>query len=439
MYNAALTGTLCRALSIVSLLLIASLARAQAPSTVDGARLNGTMATMKNLRRNRRRRVRPGCLQRGKPRCPRLPRNPDEQCGCLETHIDVAGNLVGRAEGSVAGLAPLVSGSHIDTVPNGGHYDGIVGVMSAIEVAQTLSDAGHQLAHPLEIIAWSNEEGGKTGSRSFNGSVAEHEMSLPSLGTRTLGDGMAFLGGEPQRIEDNVRAPGSIAGYVELHVEQGAILDRENIEIGVVEGIVGIKRWNVSVQGFANHAGTTPMNQRRDALLAAARLVTSINDIITAEPGAQVGTVGRLQVLPGAPNVVPGSAVFSLEIRDLDMEKIDRLQARIAESARQTGQETGTAISFEQFYESPAALTDPRLMDIIEESAAALELSRQRMPSGAGHDAQSIAPIAPIGMIFVPSKSGVSHAPDEFTSEQQITNGANVLLRTLVKMDEALR
>jgi N-carbamoyl-L-amino-acid hydrolase len=411
---------------------------AQTVPTVDGARLNQTMTTMKTFG---------GTVGGGSVRVAYSQENRDalaylaglmQEAG-LETHIDVAGNLVGRRDGSVRGLAPLVSGSHIDTVPNGGHYDGIVGVMSAIEVARSLHDADHTLRHPLEIIVWSNEEGGKTGSRSLNGSVKDSEMTLPSLGSRSLGDGMAFLGGEPQRIADNVRAPGSIAGYVELHVEQGAILDRENIEIGVVEGIVGIKRWNVTVEGFANHAGTTPMNQRQDAMLAAAHLITSINDIITAEPGAQVGTVGRLQALPGAPNVVPGTAIFSLEIRDLSMQKIDVLQARIAGSAEQIATDTGTNISFEQFYESPAAITDPRLNNIIEESAATLELSRKRMPSGAGHDAQSLGPIAPIGMIFVPSSKGVSHAPDEFTSEQQITNGANVLLRTIVGMDETLR
>ena len=342
------------------LLAIAGVAAAQAVPTVDGARLNQTMATMKTFG---------GTAGGGSVRVAYSEENRDALVyladlmthAGLETHIDLAGNLVGRKEGSVEGLAPIVSGSHIDTVPNGGHYDGIVGVMSAIEVARTLHDAGRTLRHPLEIIVWSNEEGGKTGSRSFNGSVSAGEMALPSLGTRSLGDGMAFLGGDPQRIADNVREPGSIAGYVELHVEQGAILDRDNIEIGVVEGIVGIKRWNVTVEGFANHAGTTPMNQRQDAMLAAAHLITSINDIITAEPGAQVGTVGRLQASPGAPNVVPGTAVFSLEIRDLSMMKIDVLQARIAESAQQIGKGTGTTVTFEQFYESPAAITDPRL------------------------------------------------------------------------------
>ena len=356
----------------------------------------------------------------------------------LMPRIDVAGNLVGRREGKVAGFAPIVSGSHIDTVPNGGHYDGIVGVMSAIEVARSLYEAEIVLHHPLEIVVWSNEEGGKTGSRSFNGSVQDREFDLPSLGDRTIGDGLRYLGGKPERLSENIRQAGDISSYVELHIEQGAILDRENISIGVVEGVVGIRRWNITIDGFANHAGTTPMDQRQDALYAAALLIAQIRQTITAMPGRQVGTVGRIQAFPGAPNVIPGSVTMSLEIRDLDMGKIDTLFERVRGSAMTLSEQTDTTIAFDQFYESPAAITDDRIKHLIQDSADALGLSAMHMPSGAGHDSQSLAGIAPIGMIFVPSKDGISHAPGEFTSEQQITNGANVLLQTIIGMDELI-
>ena len=356
----------------------------------------------------------------------------------LMPRIDVAGNLIGRREGKVAGLTPIVSGSHIDTVPNGGHYDGIVGVMSAIEVARSLYEAEIVLHHPLEIVVWSNEEGGKTGSRSFNGSVQDREFDLPSLGDRTIGDGLRYLGGKPERLSENIRQAGDISSYVELHIEQGAILDRENISIGVVEGVVGIRRWNITIDGFANHAGTTPMDQRQDALYAAALLIAKIRQTITAMPGRQVGTVGRIQAFPGAPNVIPGSVTMSLEIRDLDMDKIDTLFKRILGTANTLSGHTDTSIAFEQFYESPAAITDERINGLIQDSADALGLSAMHMPSGAGHDSQSLAGIAPIGMIFVPSKDGISHAPGEFTSEQQITNGANVLLQTIIGMDELI-
>jgi len=356
----------------------------------------------------------------------------------LVPHVDVAGNLVGRREGIIDGLAPIIAGSHIDTVPNGGHYDGIVGVMSAIEVARTLQDAGFELDHPLEVIVWSNEEGGKNGSRSYAGTVADRELDLPSLGDKTLGEGMRFLGGDPERLATNTKRPGDIAGYVELHVEQGAILDREEISIGVVEGIVGIKRWYITIKGFANHAGTTPMDQRQDALYPAALIVADIRKIITGEPGRQVGTVGRLDVKPGAPNVIPGEVMFSLEIRDLDMDKVTRLFAQIRSSAIAITEANGTTISFDQYYESPATPIDSGIQALVQESAEALDLNTLRMPSGAGHDGQSMKGIAPLGMIFVPSKDGVSHAPTEFTSEQQITDGANVLLNTIVGMDKLL-
>ncbi len=356
----------------------------------------------------------------------------------LMPRIDVAGNLVGRREGKVAGLAPIVSGSHIDTVPNGGHYDGIVGVMAAIEVARTLYEAGHDLNHPLEIVVWSNEEGGKTGSRSYMGSVEERELGLLSLGDKTIGDGISFLGGYPDRLAENARDRGDISSYIELHIEQGAMLDRQGISVGVVEGIVGIRRWNITVEGFANHAGTTPMDQRQDALYAAALLIAEVRQIITDAPGRQVGTVGRIQAFPGAPNVIPGRVFMSLEIRDLDMDKIAALFNRIRSFAATLSEQTDTTIAFDQYYESPAAITDERIKSIIQNSADALGLSAMHLPSGAGHDSQSLAGIAPIGMIFVPSRDGISHAPGEFTSPQQITDGANVLLQSIIHMDEKI-
>ena len=357
----------------------------------------------------------------------------------LMPRFDVAGNLVGRREGRIEGLAPIVVGSHIDTVPNGGHFDGIVGVMSAIEVARSLREADAELDHPLEVVVWSNEEGGKTGSRSWAGTVQDRELELPSLGDKTLGEGMAFIGGDPERLTENVRQPGDIAGYIELHVEQGAVLDREGIDIGVVEGIVGIKRWYITVSGFANHAGTTPMDQRQDALYAAALMITEVRRIITGEPGRQVGTVGRVDVSPGAPNVIPGEVLFSLEIRDLSMEKVTRLFVQIETSLIAIADANDVEVSFDQYYESPETPTDTGIQDLVRQAAADLGLSSLDMPSGAGHDGQSMKGIAPVGMIFVPSKDGVSHAPSEYTSPEQITNGANVLMQTILGVDELLQ
>lgn len=357
----------------------------------------------------------------------------------LMPRIDVAGNLVGRREGRIAGLAPIVSGSHIDSVPNGGHYDGVVGVMSAIEVARTLHENGYRLDHPFEIVVWSNEEGGKTGSRSYMGSVEPREFDLNSLGDKTIGDGLRYIGGKPEELSKNARRAGDISSYIELHIEQGAFLEAEGMSIGVVQGIVGIRRWNITVDGFANHAGTTPMDQRQDALYAAALLIAEIRRIITAEPGRQVGTVGRIKAFPDVPNVIAGRVTLSLEIRDLDMEKVGRLFERVRQGGLRIVEETDTRIVFDQYYESPAAITDERIKEMVQASADALGLRAMHMPSGAGHDAQSLKDIAPIGMIFVPSKGGISHAPTEFTSPEQITNGANVLLQTIIRMDRQIQ
>lgn len=405
---------------------------------VDGERLNATMAHMKTF----------GSNDAGGSN--RVAYSADNHVALsylfalmlesgLTPRMDFAGNLVGRREGKVAGLAPIITGSHIDTVPNGGHYDGIVGSMGALEVARTLHESGMVTDHPLEVIIWSNEEGGKTGSRSINGSVTENEMDLPSLGDKTLGDGIKYIGGNPDRLAENERKPGDVAALVELHVEQGAILDREGISIGVVEGIVGIRRWNITVDGFANHAGTTPMDQRQDALHAAALLIADIRKIITDAPGRQVGTVGRIEAFPGAPNVIPGQVSMSLEIRDLDMQKIASLFRTIEASAEHIAGMNNTSISFEQYYESPAAITDERIKKLVNDSADSLGLSSMHMPSGAGHDAQSLKGIAPLGMIFVPSVDGISHAPGEFTAENDITNGANVLLQTILGLDKLLQ
>ena len=177
-------------------------------------------------------------------------------------------------------------------------------------------------------------------------------MGLPSFGEKTLGEGIAFLGGDPSKIELNAREPGSVAGYIELHVEQGAILDRESVDIGVVDGIVGIKRWYITVDGFANHAGTTPMDQRQDALFAAAKFVVAVREVITSEPGRQVGTVGKIRPYPDAPNVIPGKVELSLEIRDLSMDTVDHLFGRIQSEANRIGQITDTRFSFQHYYTS---------------------------------------------------------------------------------------
>ena len=353
----------------------------------------------------------------------------------LEVTVDAAGNILGRRAGSDPKLPSLLIGSHIDSVPEGGNYDGNVGSMGAIEVAQVLSDNKVMTRHPLEVIIFQNEEGGLIGSRAIDGELTEKELDLVSRSGKTIREGIKFIGGDPAKLSSARRKRGDIAAYLELHIEQGGILDTEKINIGIVEGIVGINWWDVTIEGFANHAGTTPMNQRHDALLAAAKFIQAVNRIVTAMPGRHVGTVGRIQSLPGAPNVIPGKVVLSLELRDLDAGKIAQLYQKIFAEAQQIAESSGTKFDFKEINVNIPAPTDERIRRFIAESAGALGLSTKTMPSGAGHDAQDMARLGPVGMIFIPSVGGISHSPREFSRPEDIANGANVLLQVLLKLD----
>jgi len=353
----------------------------------------------------------------------------------LDVSIDAAGNLIGRRPGSVSGLLPLLIGSHVDTVPEGGNYDGVVGSIGAIEVAQTLAENKLTLRHPLEVVIFQNEEGGLIGSRAIDGELTEKELDLVSRSGKTIREGIKFIGGDVSKLADVRRRKGDIAAYLELHIEQGGTLDSEKINIGVVEGIVGINWWDVSVEGFANHAGTTAMNNRQDALLAAAKFIEAVNRVVTSVPGRQVGTVGRITALPGAPNVIPGKVVLSLELRDLDAAKINMLFERIKAEAEKIAADSKTKFDFKEINVNIPAPTDPRIRSLITEAAHDLGLTTKSLPSGAGHDAQDMARLGPVGMIFVPSVGGISHSPREFSHPEDIANGANVLLHTLLKLD----
>jgi beta-ureidopropionase / N-carbamoyl-L-amino-acid hydrolase len=357
----------------------------------------------------------------------------------LDVSIDLAGNIVGRRTGMASSLPPLMIGSHIDSVPEGGSYDGQVGSMAAIEVAQTLAEKNVRLKHPLEVVIFQNEEGGTVGSTAISRGLTEKDLSVVTNSKKTVREGIKLVGGDPDRLAEAVRKPGDLSAYLELHIEQGGVLHSETINIGVVEGIVGVFWWEVTIDGFANHAGTTPMNQRRDALLAAAKYIDAVNRIVNSVPGRQVGTVGKIQALPGAFNVIPGRVNTSLGLRDLDAAKVQMLFGKIQTEVRDIEAATGTKFSFKQVNASEPALTDDRIRNLIDRSAKELRLTTKLLPSGAGHDAQEIARLCPIGMIFVPSRDGISHSPREFSSPDDITNGANVLLRTLLKMDDEYR
>lgn len=356
----------------------------------------------------------------------------------LDVSIDAAGNIIGRRAGSDPSLKPIMIGSHIDSVPMGGRYDGQVGSMGAIEVARTLAEQKIVLKHPLIVVIFQNEEGGTTGSTAMAQGLSPERLDTISNSKKTVREGIRFIGGDPDKLSKPLLNKGDLAGYLELHIEQGGRLDQQKINIGVVEGIVGLRWFEITIDGVANHAGTTPMAQRQDSLLAAARYIEAVNRAVRSMQGAQVATVGKIQAFPGATNVVPGKVMTSLDVRDLDPEKIAQVLNKIRESVKLIEAETGTKFDFKETASSNPALADEAFKAAIDASAKAMGLTTLALPSGAGHDAQEIADICPVGMIFVPSRSGISHSPKEFTDPSDITNGANVLLQSLMRLDKQL-
>lgn len=354
----------------------------------------------------------------------------------LEVSIDPAGNILGKRAGSDPSLRPILFGSHIDSVIEGGNYDGDVGTLGAIEVARVLREKGYRNRHPLWVTLWCDEESGLTGSSGFIGKLGPAELARTRPDGEALGDKIRKIGGRPEALAHYRHEPGSIAGYVELHIEQGGTLDREGIPIGIVEGIVGIRSWEVTITGFANHAGTTAMGERKNALLAAAELTLAVDRIVRAKPGRQVGTVGRLQVKPGAQNVVPGEAVLSIEIRDLSMDKLEAIWREIEAEGNAIMERRGTTWKTGARPPNVAAPATDAVRAVIAKSAESLGLRTRSLPSGAGHDAQNLARIGPMGMIFVPSVGGISHAPTEYTRPEAVSNGVNVLLQTILRLDQ---
>ena len=357
------------------------------------------------------------------------------QASGLAVRTDPAGNIIGEVPGTDPSLKPLLFGSHIDSVLNGGNYDGDVGTLGAIEVVRTLREKGYRNRHPLWVTMWADEESGLTGSRGFLGLIGAEELARPYRDGLTLGECIRKVGGDPARMSGYRFAPGSIAGYLELHIEQGGTLDREGLDIGVVEGIVGIIGASVTITGFANHAGTTAMAERKNALLAASELVLAVDRIVKSHPGRQVGTVGQLDVKPGARNVIPGEVTLSIELRDLDMAKLDRIWEEIRAEGDRVMARQGTTWSFTPRPPNIAAMSDQRMREVVSTSAKQLGLTARQMPSGAGHDAQNLARIGPMGMIFVPSVGGISHSPREFTTPEDVTNGVNALLQAVLRLD----
>jgi len=368
------------------------------------------------------------------------------QLAGLDVTLDSGGNLIGRLPGVHMKLKPLVTGSHCDTVVAGGRFDGIIGVLGGLEVAQTLRECGKQLNHSLDVIDFLSEEPSDygiscVGSRALSGQLDAHMLAAANPAGETLAAAIARVGGEPQMLKSPIRRSADTSAFVELHIEQGPVLERLAVPIGVVTHIVGIRRVAITIAGQADHAGTTPMTMRRDALVGASRVVERAYAMASERAGGAeyvVATIGRLAVWPNAPNAVPARVDMVLEVRSDTVEILTSFPEMIAAACATDFSELGVRLEMNTVtYSSPTACS-PIVIEAVARAAASIGYRSHRMPSGAGHDAIYVAPTGPIGMIFVPCRGGRSHCEEEWIEPDQLLDGTRVLMQTLLDLDDSL-
>jgi beta-ureidopropionase / N-carbamoyl-L-amino-acid hydrolase len=354
----------------------------------------------------------------------------------MKVRTDAGGNLIGIYPGIIENAPTLATGSHIDTVPSGGRFDGVLGVLAGIEIVQTLRDNNTRLNHPIEVIVFADEESTMIGCQAMAGTVI---LDAPERYQTKIGEPIQAclekIGGNWQDLITAKRSRGDMAAFVELHVEQGMVLERMSKEIGIVEGVVGMRRMVVTITGQANHAGTTPMHMRQDALVAAAKLVLAVQEIALKMPSQIVATVGYLNVAPNAVNIIPGLVELSVDIRDLSLSCLNEMQRQLERVMLEIAEQTDTEIIMKPLlYVEPTPAAE-QVKTAIESVCQEMGLPYCHLPSRAGHDALEVGRITDMGMIFVPSQGGISHSESEYTSPEQCILGANVLFNTFIKLD----
>lgn len=360
----------------------------------------------------------------------------------LTPHIDHGGNLVGQHDGPKKSL--LVTGSHTDTVIGAGRFDGMLGVIAAIECADTLNQAGWPLQHSLRIYDFLAEEpspyGVSTvGSRAISGQLSRDLLDLTNPQGESLEEGLLRMDGRPELLNGPLLTSTEVAAYLELHIEQGPYLETHNLPMGIVTGIVGIRRYHLTIQGSPGHAGTTPMDVRHDALVAASRIISSIYDWARDRSGKIVATAGQLDVHPNALNVIPGSVRLGVESRALDASLLDSFETVLREISREVGNGLGSQVNIQETTREDPVLMDPLLQTLLAEVLQGHQWAFATIPSWAGHDAVQMAHITnQCAMLFVPSHLGLSHCPDEWTEPDDLVRGANALLQSILKLDDTL-
>ncbi|MGO9643670.1 MAG: Zn-dependent hydrolase [Candidatus Bathyarchaeia archaeon] len=354
----------------------------------------------------------------------------------MSVSIDKFGNIIGRSLNAAYDAPTIACGSHIDTVPNGGALDGAYGVLGAIEAIRSIHEH-YTPTQALQIMIFTEEEGARfgafIGSRGFAGLLNQSTIyAMRDKENVTFQNAMGNANLKPSsqrfRHHPNIRA------YVELHIEQGPILEHEHKSIGIVESIVGLGDLEIELEGKPGHAGTTPMRLRRDALVGAAKIILGINRIALKTGIPAVATVGSVAAYPGAPNVIPGRAMINVDYRDTTLPRMRQLEKRISSISKRVADENNLKIVIRQKSLTKPAKMSTKVIKIIETSSRSLGLSSKYMQSGAGHDCQNMTHITKTGMIFVPSRDGISHAPNEYTKPKQLEDGANVLLQTLLRL-----
>ena len=361
-----------------------------------------------------------------------------EEAG-LAVHEDAVGNLFGRREGRNAEAPAVLIGSHVDSVYSGGNFDGPLGVLAGVEVLQTMEEQGIETEHPIEVVAFTDEEGvrfsfGMIGSRALAGKLTPEDLtSYEDEDGVSIAEAMFAYGLDPELIGDAARPEDSVRAYVELHIEQGRVLENEDLPAGVVTGIAGPVWLRFLLEGETGHAGATPMNLRRDSLAAAAGIMGLI-EAAAAETGTSVGTVGQLDLEPGGINIIPGKVRFSLDLRDIDEEVRDRVEGHILEGAEEICRRRGVGLEIETLQRLAPAPCSDLVRDAAERACERLGIRPHALPSGAGHDGMQLANLCPMGMIFVRSRDGVSHNPDEWSSREDCAAGAEVLFHTVLDL-----
>lgn len=358
----------------------------------------------------------------------------------LTVTVDRMGNIFGQRAGTEA-LPPVMMGSHADSVPTGGKYDGQLGVLCALEAVRALGDHGVKTRHPVAVAIFTNEEGARFQPAMIGSGVMAGKIALEDAYNARDKDGFR-LGDELERIGylgPEPCIPRPLRAYLELHIEQGPFLEEAGLPIGVVEGIVGIAWSRVTIEGVQDHAGPTPMRIRHDALVAAAEIVTGVRRIATELGGELVSTVGRLDVTPNIPNAIPGKVALSVDLRSPDETQLDRARPMLDAIARAAADREGVRVEVEHYWRVPRTPFEPGVVDAVEQAVREIGVGYRRMLSGAGHDAQYIAAIGPAGMVFVPSRAGRSHCEEEFTGMDEVEHGANVLFLACLALAERAR